>query len=359
MATPANLPRPAEKNVKRIARLERSKFVIGVFGHVPPQWPSTPPCAPTRASSYSNADLSPMTGLRLDDSSRIDLPLAVALLASRRCLRACAKKQDRPPRQVATVSVVQARRASVPYVIEANGVVTPLQSVAVTPQVDGIITSVDFQEGQDVRAGQPLFHIDPRPYQNAYEQAAAVLARDSATAANAKGELERYQKLLAAKVDHAAGRRGADDDGQHDRGNGPRRSRGGGERPLQPREHDHSRADLRQDGQPAREARQSRSLRQRRAARRDQPGAPDPRALRDSVVAVAADPAVRRARAGLPVSAVAGGVAPASPSIDSLASAVDEPGQDPIGGQSGSLRGGVGGPNAGGDGSAPTGAAVA
>jgi len=84
--------------------------------------------------------------------------------------------------------------------IEANGVVTPMQSVSVLPQVDGIVTSVDFQEGQEVTAGQPLFHIDPRPYQNAYDQALAVLARDSANAANATSEAARYQKLLDARV---------------------------------------------------------------------------------------------------------------------------------------------------------------
>jgi len=98
------------------------------------------------------------------------------------------------------VAVVPARRASVPYMIEANGVVTPMQSVSVLPQVDGIVTSVDFQEGQEVTAGQPLFHIDPRPYQNAYDQALAVLARDSANAANATSEAARYQKLLDARV---------------------------------------------------------------------------------------------------------------------------------------------------------------
>jgi multidrug efflux system membrane fusion protein len=140
-----------------------------------------------------------MTGLRLDDRRASLLLLSAALLGPM-MLGACAKTQARAARPPATVSVVQARRATVPYVIEANGVVTPLQSVAVTPQVDGIITSVDFQEGQEVRAGQPLFHIDPRPYQNAYEQALAVLQRDSAMAANAKTELDRYNKLLAAKV---------------------------------------------------------------------------------------------------------------------------------------------------------------
>lgn len=115
-------------------------------------------------------------------------------------LGACAKKPARAPHPPATVSIATARRATVPYLIEANGVVTPMQSVAVASQVDGIVTEVDFQEGQEVTQGQVLFHIDPRPYQAAYMQALAVLARDSANAANAKGEMDRYNKLLAAHV---------------------------------------------------------------------------------------------------------------------------------------------------------------
>jgi multidrug efflux pump subunit AcrA (membrane-fusion protein) len=115
-------------------------------------------------------------------------------------LSACTKKQERPPRPTATVAVVPARRATVPYLIEANGIVTPVQTAAVVPQVDGIITSVDFQEGEEVRAGQPLFSIDPRPYQNAFDAARAVMARDSANAAHANAELDRYQKLLASRV---------------------------------------------------------------------------------------------------------------------------------------------------------------
>ncbi len=103
-------------------------------------------------------------------------------------------------RPAPSVVVVPARRANVPYVIEANGVVTPLQSASVLSQVDGIIQSVDFQEGQEVRQGQPLFHIDPRPYQNAYEQAVAVLERDSANWANAKANADRTRQLLQSKV---------------------------------------------------------------------------------------------------------------------------------------------------------------
>ncbi len=139
-----------------------------------------------------------MTGLRLVHRRASLLSLAAALIPF--TLVACAKKQPRPPRQAATVAVVPVRRATVPYILEANGVVTPLQSVAISAQVDGIITSVDFQEGQEVRAGQALFHVDPRPYRNAYLQAVAVLARDSANFVNAQSNADRYKQLLAAKV---------------------------------------------------------------------------------------------------------------------------------------------------------------
>lgn len=145
-----------------------------------------------------NVDSSPpMTGLR--STARASLPflafgLPIALTT------ACKPKQERQQRQVPTVSVAPVRRATVPYDIEANGIVTPLQSASVTSQVDGIVLSVDFQEGREVRPGQPLFHIDPRPYQNAYDQALGVLARDSANWKNAKANADRYHQLLSSKV---------------------------------------------------------------------------------------------------------------------------------------------------------------
>ena len=128
------------------------------------------------------------------------LPFYTVALFGLSALAACNKKQDRPQRPPAVVQVVPARRATVPYIIEANGIVTPMQSASVTAQVDGIVESVDFQEGQEVRQGQPLFHVDPRPYQNAFAQAAAVLARDSANWMNARANAERYKQLLSAKV---------------------------------------------------------------------------------------------------------------------------------------------------------------
>jgi len=176
---------------ERIEPLARTRFVGDLHAaRVPLVRRARPHARPLALVRYPNVDPSPMTGLRLHDRRASLLFCSTALLASF-ALSACAKKQGPPPRQIATVAVAQARRANVPYVIEANGVVSPMQSVAVTPQVDGIIVSVDFQEGQEVRQGQPLFHVDPRPYENAYEQALAVLARDSATWVNAKSNADR------------------------------------------------------------------------------------------------------------------------------------------------------------------------
>ena len=109
---------------------------------------------------------------------------------------ACSKPQNRPQRPAVAAAVTSARRAPVPYTLEANGIVTPIQSASVASQVDGIITNVFFQEGQEVERGQPLFQVDQRPYRNAYEQALATFSRDSATAANAQKEVARYAKLV-------------------------------------------------------------------------------------------------------------------------------------------------------------------
>jgi len=128
--------------------------------------------------------------------SRVAPALCGALVLS----ASCAKQQARPPKPPVTVAVVAARRADVPYIIDANGVVTPIQSAAVASQVDGIVTRVAFQEGHEVTTGQVLFQIDPRPYENAYQQARAAYSRDSATAANARYERDRYRSLVAAKV---------------------------------------------------------------------------------------------------------------------------------------------------------------
>lgn len=125
---------------------------------------------------------------------RTDRFVAVAVAAA---LAACSKppEQRNPPVPVQLEPVAQ---ISAPLTVSANGVVEPAQTVNVQAQVGGTIQQVAFNEGDDVRQGQLLFQLDPRPFQAALRQAEATLARDEATAANAQREADRY-KTLAEK----------------------------------------------------------------------------------------------------------------------------------------------------------------
>jgi len=84
----------------------------------------------------------------------------------------------------------------VPIFLHGIGTVQAYNSVAIRSRVDGQIIRVDFKEGQDVKQGDPLFQIDPRPYQAALEQAQAARQKDEAQLAGAKQDLDRYAKLL-------------------------------------------------------------------------------------------------------------------------------------------------------------------
>ena len=106
----------------------------------------------------------------------------------------CARKEA-PAKPPVPVTVVSAVVGAAPYVVSANGIVEPKQTVAVQAQVGGVLTAVLFHEGDEVKAGQVLFQIDPVPYRAALEQALAVLARDQAQYENAQRDAERYATL--------------------------------------------------------------------------------------------------------------------------------------------------------------------
>jgi multidrug efflux system membrane fusion protein len=77
------------------------------------------------------------------------------------------------------------------------GTVTPTQSVTVKARVDGQLDKVAFTEGQDVKKGQLLVQLDPRTLQAQLLQAQATQAKDEATLANARVDLQRYTTLIA------------------------------------------------------------------------------------------------------------------------------------------------------------------
>src|SRR5215213_2109400 len=93
------------------------------------------------------------------------------------------------------VLAIDARTADVPVYLDGVGTARALNTVTVRPQVDGKLISVNFVEGQDVKRGFVLAKVDPTTYQAQYEQAMAKKAQDEATLANARIDLERYEKL--------------------------------------------------------------------------------------------------------------------------------------------------------------------
>ncbi len=113
-------------------------------------------------------------------------------------------------RPTANVVIAAASRRDVPVVVSAIGYGEPYLTVAVRARVTGQLTKVGFQQGADVNEGDLLFVIDPRPYQDAVDQAEATLAkdtaaerqaeaaaaRDRATEVNAKAEGSRYADLF-------------------------------------------------------------------------------------------------------------------------------------------------------------------
>ncbi|MDM0031183.1 efflux RND transporter periplasmic adaptor subunit [Variovorax sp. J22P271] len=93
-------------------------------------------------------------------------------------------------------TTVQVASETVPIARSGVGTVLPVASVTVRTRVDGQLDSVEFKEGQEVKAGQVLVRIDPRTFQAQLEQLVAQKAKDEATLANARADLQRYGELI-------------------------------------------------------------------------------------------------------------------------------------------------------------------
>ena len=102
--------------------------------------------------------------------------------------------------QAIPVSVAAAERRDVPVFQEGLGSVQASNTVSLKSRVDGQIVEIAFKEGQNVKQGDLLIVIDPRPYQVQLEQAQAALARDQAQLKNAQLDYDRYQGLVKEGV---------------------------------------------------------------------------------------------------------------------------------------------------------------
>ncbi len=126
------------------------------------------------------------------------LGLAAVALAGVTALAGCDQQQQggMPPQGPAKVGIVTLEAQAVPITRELSGRTAAFQVAEIRPQVDGLITSLLFEEGAEVAAGAPLYQIDPATYQAAVDSAEAALARAEATLEVARLSEKRYAALV-------------------------------------------------------------------------------------------------------------------------------------------------------------------
>jgi multidrug efflux system membrane fusion protein len=116
----------------------------------------------------------------------------------------CAQAQTTPPAPSAPptvpVSVAPVARKDVPYFLRGLGTAAALQTVQLRSQVDGVLLKVPVTEGQDVKKGDVLAIIDPRPFQAALDAAMARKQQDEAQLVAAHADVVRYTSLAAKQI---------------------------------------------------------------------------------------------------------------------------------------------------------------
>jgi multidrug efflux system membrane fusion protein len=125
--------------------------------------------------------------------ARSALVLLLALLLG---LAACSQEHKAPPPPPVPVAVAEVTAKDVPIQLKAIGNVEAYSTVSIKSRLAGQLVKVNFQEGQDVKEGELLFVIDPRPYEAALKQAQANLQRDKALATKAQADARRYAELI-------------------------------------------------------------------------------------------------------------------------------------------------------------------
>ena len=210
-------------------------------------------------------------------------------------LPACSASDAQSPKPGASqpavpVTVDRVVEKDMPLDANVVGTAEAFSTVAVRAQVTGELKTVNFNQGDDVQAGQVLFTLDHRPLEAALHQAEANLARNTAQAANAKVIAQRMDDL----VERGVGTREQRDTARTTAA-ALEASVGADTRRCRKREsaaavRDHTRADRRPHRRADGACRQSRARQRSDAARRHQPGEPDLRLVRHSR-SVAARPA--------------------------------------------------------------------
>jgi membrane fusion protein (multidrug efflux system) len=112
----------------------------------------------------------------------------------------CPSQQAAPPPAVPEVAIVTVNPERVVLTTELPGRTSAYLVAEIRPQVNGIVQERLFNEGSDVKAGSVLYQIDPAPYQAAYDNAIAALAKSEANLPPVRLKAERFKQLIALKA---------------------------------------------------------------------------------------------------------------------------------------------------------------
>ncbi len=132
--------------------------------------------------------------------SKHSAAVLISALAAAVALTGCGQQTETPAQGPAEVGVVTIQPQKLAVTTELPGRTNAYQIAEVRPQVGGILQQRLFREGADVKAGAPLYQIDPATYQAAYNSARGSLASAEASALQARLRAGRYQELVAIKA---------------------------------------------------------------------------------------------------------------------------------------------------------------
>ncbi len=123
---------------------------------------------------------------------------ALVLIAPAGCSKdSSGKETGMDPQKIAMpITASTAVQKDMPVQIRVIGNVQPLSTVAIKAQIQGELIGVHFKDGQEVKKGDLLFTIDPRPFEARLNQARALLAKDRAQLQNAQMQVKRYSSVV-------------------------------------------------------------------------------------------------------------------------------------------------------------------
>lgn len=146
-----------------------------------------------RGSRQNNHPSHGMIGNKMKQKATFAAALLLALAG-------CGGSEAPPAPPPTVVETYVVKPVTIPNIVELPGRVEAVRVAEVRARVNGIVQSRLYQEGTDVKEGQPLFRIDPRELRANQAQVRASLQRAQATAANAAAVVNRYKPLVAEQA---------------------------------------------------------------------------------------------------------------------------------------------------------------